>query len=94
MKPQIISLDKAYSTNAIKSKLKKDKIKYRIPNKKNAKKPEKITPLKPFRWTVELTFTWFNTFRGIKTCWEFKLQNYTALFQLVSALILFRMSQR
>ncbi|EMN90829.1 transposase, IS4-like family protein, partial [Leptospira weilii str. UI 13098] len=53
MKPQIISLDKAYSTNAIKSKLKKDKIKYRIPNKKNAKKSEKITPLKPFRWTVE-----------------------------------------
>ncbi|EMM71427.1 transposase, IS4-like family protein [Leptospira weilii str. 2006001855] len=44
MKPQIISLDKAYSTNAIKSKLKKDKIKYRIPNKKNAKKSEKITP--------------------------------------------------
>ncbi|EMY14380.1 hypothetical protein LEP1GSC043_1906 [Leptospira weilii str. Ecochallenge] len=44
MKPQIISLDKAYSTNAIKSKLKKDKIQYRIPNKKNAKKPERLLP--------------------------------------------------
>ncbi|AXR69750.1 hypothetical protein DPV73_07225 [Leptospira mayottensis] len=81
-------------TNEIKAKLKKDKIRYRIPNKKNAKNPERIVPLKPFRWTVERTFAWFNTFRGIKTCWEFKLENYTALFQLAFAFILFRMARR
>ncbi|EMO57740.1 hypothetical protein LEP1GSC161_1934 [Leptospira santarosai str. CBC1416] len=31
-------------------------------------------------------------FYGIKTCWEFKSENYIALFQL--AFILFRMSRR
>ncbi|EMO10146.1 transposase, IS4 family [Leptospira borgpetersenii str. Noumea 25] len=94
LKPEILSLDKAYATNEIKAKLKKDKIRYRIPNKKNAKNPERIVPLKPFRWTVERTFAWFNAFRGIKTCWEFKLENYTALFQLAFAFILFRMARR
>ncbi|MBV6354205.1 transposase, partial [Leptospira interrogans] len=45
-----------------------------------------------FRWTVERTFAWFNAFRAVKTCWEFKLKNYTALFQIAFAIILFRMS--
>ncbi|TQE61197.1 transposase, partial [Leptospira interrogans] len=53
LKPEILSLDKAYANNAIKDKLKKRNIRYRIPNKKNAKKPEWIAPLNPFRWTVE-----------------------------------------
>ncbi|MBV6346181.1 IS5/IS1182 family transposase, partial [Leptospira interrogans] len=30
-------------------------------------------------------------FRAIKTCWEFKLENYTALFQIAFAIILIRM---
>ncbi|EMK22687.1 hypothetical protein LEP1GSC075_3489 [Leptospira interrogans str. Kito] len=37
LKPEILSLDKAYANNAIKDKLKKRNIRYRIPNKKNAK---------------------------------------------------------
>ncbi|WP_198285342.1 IS5-like element IS1502 family transposase [Leptospira interrogans] len=92
LKPEILSLDKAYANNAIKDKLKKRNIRYRIPNKKNAKNPEWIAPLNPFRWTVERTFAWVNAFRAVKTCWEFKLKNYTALFQIAFAIILFRMS--
>ncbi|EJO80374.1 IS5 family transposase [Leptospira interrogans serovar Canicola] len=91
LKPEILSLDKAYVSKTIKDKLKKRNIQYRIPNKKNAKNPEWIAPLNPFRWTVERIFAWFNAFRAIKTCWEFKLENYTALFQIAFAIILIRM---
>ncbi|AXR60253.1 hypothetical protein DQM68_05550 [Leptospira mayottensis] len=75
-----------------KNNLKKKNIQYRIPNKKNARNPEWIAPLNPFRWTVERTFAWFNAFRAIKTCWEFKFENYKALFQIAFAIILIRMS--
>ncbi|EKO68286.1 transposase, IS4 family, partial [Leptospira interrogans serovar Canicola str. Fiocruz LV133] len=60
LKPEILSLDKAYVSKTIKDKLKKRNIQYRIPNKKNAKNPEWIAPLNPFRWTVERIFAWFN----------------------------------
>ncbi|AVQ13199.1 Transposase, IS4 family [Leptospira santarosai] len=93
-KPEILSLDKAYATNTIKAGLKKKNIRYRIPNKKNTRNPEWIAPLNPFRWTVEGTFAWFNAFRAIKTCWEFKFENYTALFQIAFAIILFRMASK
>ncbi|AXR64852.1 IS5 family transposase [Leptospira mayottensis] len=92
LKPEILSLDKAYSNKTIKNNLKKKNIQYRIPNKKNARNPEWIAPLNPFRWTVERTFAWFNAFRAIKTCWEFKFENYKALFQIAFAIILIRMS--
>ncbi|AVQ10600.1 Transposase, IS4 family [Leptospira santarosai] len=75
---EILSLDKYYATNAIKAGLKKKSIRYGIPNKKNARNPEWIAPLNPFRRTVKRTFVWFNAFRTIKTCWEFKFENYTA----------------
>ncbi|MDL5247494.1 IS5 family transposase [Leptospira weilii] len=91
LKPEILSLDKAYANNTVKDKLKKRNIQYRIPNKKNARNPERIAPLNAFRWTVERIFAWFNAFRAVKTYREFKLDNYTALFQLASAIILFRM---
>ncbi|EKR64791.1 hypothetical protein LEP1GSC036_3311 [Leptospira weilii str. 2006001853] len=45
IKPEIVSSDKYYSNNAIKNKLKKRNIQYRIPNKKNTINPEWITPL-------------------------------------------------
>ncbi|EMO94152.1 hypothetical protein LEP1GSC109_1020 [Leptospira interrogans str. UI 13372] len=45
LKPEILSLDKAYVSKTIKDKLKKRNIQYRIPNKKNAKNPEWIAPL-------------------------------------------------
>ncbi|MGE9248237.1 transposase, partial [Leptospira interrogans] len=78
-------------SKTIKGKLKKRTIQYRIPNKKNAKNPEWIAPLNPFRWTVERTFAWFNAFRAIKTCWEFKLEKSTAWFQISFCIILIRM---
>ncbi|EKS01719.1 hypothetical protein LEP1GSC125_4048 [Leptospira mayottensis 200901122] len=37
LKPEILSLDKAYSNKTIKNNLKKKNIQYRIPNKKNAR---------------------------------------------------------
>ncbi|EKO79500.1 hypothetical protein LEP1GSC068_2035 [Leptospira sp. Fiocruz LV3954] len=40
LKSEILSLDKAYATNAIKTGLKKKNIRYRIPNKKNARNSE------------------------------------------------------
>ncbi|WP_196218952.1 IS5 family transposase [Leptospira santarosai] len=93
LKPDILSLDKAYTAKTIKAGLKKRNIRYRIPNKINAKNPESISSLKPFRWTVERTFAWLNAFRAVKTCWEHKIENYNAIFKLSCAIILLRMSQ-
>ncbi|UOG42913.1 IS5 family transposase [Leptospira noguchii] len=91
LKPDILSLDKAYASKTIKSNLKKKNIQYRIPNKTNAKNPVFIPKLKPFRWIVERTFAWLNAFRAVKTRWEFKIENYSAFFKLACAIILFRM---
>ncbi|EMY76936.1 transposase, IS4 family [Leptospira weilii serovar Ranarum str. ICFT] len=82
LKPEILSLYKAYASKTIKSNLKKKNIQYRIPNKTNAKNPVFIPKLKPFRWIVERTFAWFNAFRAVKTRWEFKIENYSAFFYL------------
>ncbi|EKR24629.1 transposase [Leptospira interrogans serovar Bataviae] len=90
LKPEILSLDKTYFSKTIKSNLKKKNIRYRIPNKTNTKNPEFIPKLKPFRWTVERTFAWLNAFRAVKTCWEYKIQNYSAFFKLACAIILLR----
>lgn len=94
LSPQILSLDKAYADKAIKSMLKKREISYRIPSKINAINPERYRKLKPFRWTVERTFAWLNDFKAIKTCWEFKGDNYFALCKLACSIILLRMSLR
>ncbi len=94
MKPEILSLDKSYANNTIKNKLKKRNIQYRTPNKKNVRNSKWIAPLNPFRWTIEHIATWFNAFRAIKTCWEFKFENYTALFQIAFTIILIRMSRK
>ncbi|EMY77106.1 transposase DDE domain protein [Leptospira weilii serovar Ranarum str. ICFT] len=72
LKPDILSLDKAYASKTIKSNLKKKNIQYRIPNKTNAKNPVFIPKLKPFRWIVERTFAWFNAFRAVKHAGNFK----------------------
>ncbi|ALO27436.1 transposase, IS4-like family protein [Leptospira borgpetersenii str. Noumea 25] len=88
MKPEILSLDKAYIGQPIKSDLRKRKTRYRIPNKKNTKYPEYILPLKKFRWIVERTFAWINAFRTAKTCWEFKKNNYLPILKIVFTLIL------
>ncbi|EMY77195.1 transposase, IS4 family [Leptospira weilii serovar Ranarum str. ICFT] len=83
LKPKILSLDKAYASQTIESNLKKKNIQYGIRNNTNAKNPEFIPELKPFRWTVERTFAWFNAFRAAKTCWKYKIENYSAFFKLV-----------
>lgn len=70
--PEILSLDKAYIGKPVENLLRKRKINSRIPNKINSKHKRKLSILKPFRWTVERTFAWINTFRAVKTCWEFK----------------------
>ncbi|WP_157191490.1 transposase [Leptospira noguchii] len=45
LKPEILSLGKAYFSKTIKSNLKKKNIRYRIPNKTNTKNPEFIPKL-------------------------------------------------
>ncbi|MBF3375802.1 transposase, partial [Leptospira borgpetersenii] len=92
LKPEILSLDRAYIGQPIKSDLRKRQIRYRIPNKKNTKNPEYIPPLKKFRWVVERTFAWINAFRAAKTCWEFKENNYLAILKIVFTMILIRMA--
>ncbi|EPG64629.1 transposase, IS4 family [Leptospira wolffii serovar Khorat str. Khorat-H2] len=93
LKPEILSLDKAYTGKIIKRGLRKMNVRYRIPNKTDAKQPESIPKLKPFRWTVERTIAWINAFRALKTKWEVKIENYSALFKLACAFILWRMTK-
>lgn len=94
IKPEILSLDKAYASQTIINYLERRGIKYQIPNKKNAKVKRKISKLKPFRWVVERSIAWLNAFRAVRTCWEIKEENYNALCQLASSVILFRMARQ
>ncbi|EQA61982.1 transposase, IS4 family [Leptospira alexanderi serovar Manhao 3 str. L 60] len=94
IKPEIISLDKAYCGKPVQILLSKMRINSRIPNKTNAKNPKRLSKLKPFRWIVERTFAWLNAFRAVKTCWEFKEKNYFAFCILACSIILFRMAKR
>ncbi len=93
IRPEILSLDKAYIGKPVEDILRKRKIKSSIPNKINSKQKKRISKLKPFRWIVERTFAWINTFRAVKTCWEFKEKNYMAFCLLACSVILFRMSK-
>lgn len=90
IRPESISLDKAYVSKDILSFLEKRKIEARVPNKINSKNIRKIKKRKPFRWKVERTFAWLNAFRAIRTCYELNKDNYMALCQLACALIIFR----
>lgn len=94
IKPEILSLDKAYASQTIMDYLESRGIKYRIPTKKNARVKRKYTKLKPFHWIVERTISWLNAFRAVRTCWEFKEENYYALCQLACSVILFRMAMQ
>jgi putative transposase len=42
------------------------------------------------RWPVERTHSWMNRFRRILVRWEKKVENYTAMVQLVCAFIAFK----
>lgn len=95
IKPEILSLDKAYSSKAIEDYLTRRGIQHRIPQKKNAqKRKKKLRKLKPFRWMVERSIAWLNAFRAVRTCWELKESNYFAMCSLACSVILFRMAAR
>ncbi|EQA38211.1 transposase, IS4 family [Leptospira inadai serovar Lyme str. 10] len=86
-RPEIFSLDKTYIGQPIRNDLRRRKIRYRIPNKKNAINPEYLPTLKKYRWVVERTFAWINSIKAAKTCWEFKENNYLATLKIVFTLI-------
>lgn len=44
------------------------------------------------RWVVERTLSWQNDFRSLRTRWAKKADNWLALIQLASALVLWRMA--
>ena len=43
---------------------------------------------KPRRWVVERTNSWHNSFRGLRTRWERKVERYGALVELACAIII------
>lgn len=94
IKPDILSLDKAYSSKAIEHYLTRRGIQHRIPQKKNSQRKKKFRKLKPFRWMVERSIAWLNAFRAVRTCWELKESNYKAICSLACSVILFRMAMR
>ena len=53
-------------------------------------KAEKQEGMKPRRWVVEVTFSWFNRFRKLLVRWEKKEQNYLALLYFACAIIVWR----
>jgi putative transposase len=52
--------------------------------------PQKRYPAR--RWVVERTHAWQNDFRGLRTRWAKKANNWLALIQFASALVLWRMA--
>lgn len=45
------------------------------------------------RWVVERTLSWQNDFRSLRTRWAKKADNWLAMIQFASALVLWRMAQ-
>jgi transposase len=94
IKPLSLSLDKAYSSKKIFNFLSKRKIEARIPNKINTRNKRKLKKRIPFRWKVERTFAWINSFRAVRTCYELNKENYLALCKLACSIIILRKALR
>lgn len=86
--PQGLCLDKAYDFPEVRGIVALFGFTPHIRARGEEKKAIREEPgFKARRWVVERTHSWMNRFRGVKTRWSKKPENYLAMLHLVCGLI-------
>lgn len=86
---KILAADSAYDARKLR-KLALDHgcVLYAAKNKRRDKSLKRTSP--SFRWKVEVSHSWLNNFRSLKTCWTRTKESFEALLQLGASVLLFR----
>jgi transposase len=91
-RPKRLIGDRAYDSDPLDERLRKQGIELIAPHKANRKKPrtQDGRPLRRYRnrWKIERLFAWLQNFRRIQTRHEYILENYLA-FVLLGCIIIF-----
>lgn len=93
--PEKIVGDKAYDSDPLDERLKKDHgVELIAPHRSNRKRPKTQDGRKlrryRRRWRVERLFAWLHNFRRLVVRWERKTENFLAMLQLGCIVILLR----
>jgi putative transposase len=92
-RPENICLDKAYDGKPCESAIRSRRIRPHI--RRRGEPPLLgVAKGKPRRWVVERTNSWHNNYRGLRTRWERKGDNYRALVHLACALLTYQRAIR
>ena len=94
-KPRRLIGDKAYDSDKLDEQLRKQGIELIAPHKNNRRKPatQDGRALRRYarRWKIERLFSWFNRFRRLVVRYEYHPENFLAMVQLASILILVKL---
>ena len=93
--PQRMIGDKAYDSDRLDEKLKKEwGIEMIAPNRENRVKTQDGRPLRRYkrRWTIERFFAWLGWYRRLLVRHEYHPENFLGFLHLACILILFRHS--
>lgn len=92
--PEKLIGDKAYDSDPLDARLRRQGIELISPHRRNRRKPKTQDgrPLRRYkrRWKTERLNAWLQNFRRIVTRYEYKARNFFAFVQLASLLILLR----
>jgi len=94
-KPRRLIGDKAYDSDKLDEQLRKQGVELIAPHKNNRRKPatQDGRPLRRYkrRWKIERLFSWFNRFRRLVVRYEYHPENFLAMVQLASILMLVKL---
>jgi len=94
-KPQRLIGDKAYDSDKLDEQLRKQGIELIAPHKNNRRKSvaQDGRALRRYkrRWKIERLFSWFNRFRRLVVRYEYHPENFLAMVQLASILMLVKL---
>ena len=93
--PQRLIGDKAYDSDKLDEQLRRQGIELIAPHKNNRRKPvtQDGRALRRYsrRWKIERLFSWFNRFRRLVVRYEYHPENFLAMVQLASILMLVKL---
>lgn len=93
-KPERLIADKAYDSDALRTRLKQRGIELIVPHRRGRRRTatQDGRKLRRYRrrWKVERTFSWFANFRRLVVRWEHSLTMFLAFFHVACLLITLR----
>ncbi len=93
-KPERLITDRAYDSDALRTRLKQRGIELITPHRRGRKRAptQDGRKLRRYRkrWKVERTFSWFGNYRRLVVRWEHSLLMFLAFFHLACLLITLR----